>query len=119
MEPAPFTRIAMALDQFLKRQSGSAVVLVASALLAVVGALDYVTGWELSVSLLYALIIFLVAWRVNRRTALAFAIVSAVIWCLANFRVHPYSSGWAYGWATFTRFCYFIFVAVGGASLRA
>lgn len=109
----------MALDHYLRRQSAGLVMAVATVLLAMLGTLDYVTGWELSVSLLYALIIFLVAWRSGRNLALAFALISGVIWCVANLRVHPYATHLGYAWAAFTRLAYFIFVAIGGATLKA
>lgn len=109
----------MALDHYLNRQSTGLVMAVAVVLLVLLGMLDYVTGWELSVSLLYALIIFLLAWRASRNTALAFAAVSGLIWFLANLRVHPYSTNLGYAWAAFTRLAYFLFVAIGGASLKA
>ena len=109
----------MALDHYLRNQPSRLVVAEAAVLLALVGMLDYVTKWELSVSLLYALIIFLVAWRASRNTALAFGVISGVIWFAANLKVHPYSSIWAYSWAAFTRLAYFTFVAVGGSALKA
>lgn len=109
----------MAIDNLLNRQCRSVVTLEALALLAVLGVVDYSTGWELSVSLLYAVIILQVAWRGGRNTALAIAVLSAAIWFAANLQVHPYTTKWAYGWATFTRLAYFVFVAIGGASLRA
>jgi signal transduction histidine kinase len=119
MEAPPTHPLAMALDELLKRQSTGMVIAIAAVLLLLLGVLDYITGWELSVSLLYALIIFLVAWRATRKTALTFATVSGVIWCVANLRVHPYSTNLGYAWAAFTRLAYFIFVAIGGASLKA
>ncbi len=109
----------MAFGGLFKKQPARAVVVQATLFLAVVGTVDYVTGWELSVSLFYALIILMVALRVDRNTALVFAVSSGAIWCVANFQVHPYKSQWAYAWATFTRLAYFVFVAVGGASFRA
>ncbi len=119
MEAGTLTQFSMSLDRFFQRQAARVVTLEAVGCLVLVGFVDYITGWELSVSLLYALIILLVAWRVDRNTALAFAVTSAAIWCVANAKVNPYASQWAYAWATFTRLAYFVFVAVGGSALRA
>jgi signal transduction histidine kinase len=113
------TQYTMSLDRFFQRQDARVVTVEALVGLAVVGYVDWVTGWELSVSSLYALIVLLVAWRVDRNTALIFALASGAIWFTANYSVNPYSSKWSYVWATCTRLGYFLFVAIGGASLRA
>ena len=109
----------MHVDEFIKRQPGWFITFAASVILIAIGALDYVTGWELSVSLLYALNILLVAWYVNRFRGLVFALVSAVIWWWANKDVHPYLTYWGYSWATTSRLAYFLFVAIGGSTIKA
>ena len=109
----------MSIDGFFKRQPKGLIALEALLILILIGALDYSTGWELSVSLLYASNILLVAWHVSRSLGLAFAVVSATVWCWANGEVHPYVTHWGYAWATTSRLAYFVFVAIGGATLKA
>lgn len=88
-------------------------------MLLLIGALDYFTGSELSVSLLYALTVLSVAWFVSRRAAMAFALMSTLIWWWANRISTPYTSQWGYAWATLARFAYFLLAALGGSALRS
>lgn len=53
-------------------------------LIAVVAALDILTGYELSFSLFYLVPIALVAWYGSRDYGLAACILSAVAWLLAD-----------------------------------
>lgn len=53
-------------------------VALALALVLVVGGIDYVTGDELSVSLFYALPIFVASWFVSRRAGIAVSVLCAV-----------------------------------------
>ena len=109
----------MQLVSYLCQQPKWLVILEASILLAMVGVLDYVTGRALSVSLLYAMIVLMIAWCVNARLALIFAILSGFIWWLANMDVHPFGGNWGYAWATLSRMATFLFVAKAGAAVKA
>ena len=91
---------------------------VAFAFLLVIGTLDYATGWELSVSLLYALIVLGVSWYGTRSLALIFAVMSTCIWWWANRAASPYVSQFGYIWATVARLAYFLIAAFGGSALR-
>ena len=112
-------RISMSVGKFFEGQSRRHIGAGALLVLVAIGALDYVTGWELSVSLLYALTILFVAWYGSRHLAIVFALLSAAIWWWANKDVQPYVTKWGYAWATTSRLAYFVFVAIGGATLRA
>jgi len=58
-------------------------------LLVVVGAIDYITGVEVSFSALYLVPVALGAWVLGRRTGVFFSIVSAIVWYLADFMSSP------------------------------
>jgi signal transduction histidine kinase len=92
--------------------------LEALTLLLIIGFLDYLTAWELSLFVFYAAPIVLVAWHADRRTALLLAALCGWIWYLANIHSHPYATHEGYVWATLNRLVYFIFVAVGAVALR-
>lgn len=85
----------------------------------IIGWLDYVTGWEWSLFVLYAVPIFVLAWYVNQRTGVAMAMACAVIWWMANEAASPYETHLGFAMAAATRMAYFVFVGVGGAALRA
>ena len=59
---------------------GGSVLLVLA-----VGALDYITGFEVSLSILYLVPIAILTWYTNLTLALVFSIISALEWFLADF----------------------------------
>ena len=84
----------------------------------VIGALDYATGWELSLFVLYAFPIFCGVWFVGRPTGLVLAIMSSAAWWMANSFDNPYTTQWGYPLAGFSRLVYFVFLVIGGSALR-
>ena len=72
---------------------------VLSLLLLAVGALDYSTGYELSLSVFYLIPVTGAAWLIGRRAGIAFAISAAAIWMLADhFAGHVSSYRLFYYW---------------------
>jgi diguanylate cyclase (GGDEF)-like protein len=53
-------------------------------LLAMVAAVDYLTGWEISVTIFYLPPIVLVAWAVGKRAGTLFALLCALVWILVD-----------------------------------
>jgi len=71
------------LDGFA-RKGGFLILTLGFASIAVLGVLDYATGYEFSFSLFYLIPVSFVAWYQGHRAALATALLSAVTWDLAN-----------------------------------
>ena len=94
------------------------IVAEMTCLLAAVGFVDYLTAWEVSLFAFYGVPIFGAAWLVSRRAGFGFALLSAIVWFLANLRDHPYLTRHGYAWAAMNRLFYFGFVAVGSAAMR-
>jgi signal transduction histidine kinase len=81
-EHAPtFLSKPRASSAFLSRRSMSAVSLV---LVGIVGYLDYITGYERSLSLFYLLPISLATWFGGLIVGLVIALLSVVIWILSD-----------------------------------
>jgi Stage II sporulation protein E (SpoIIE) len=70
--------------QHLESLSKASALMVACVLLVVVGLVDFVTGVELSFSILYLLPVALATWYSGRRAGMVMAIVSGVVWFLAD-----------------------------------
>lgn len=102
----------------LSDQSKLVVALEAFAMSVAIGYVDYVTAWETSLFIFYAAPIFFVTWYGDRRSGILFAVISGVIWFLANYEANPYETPEGYAWATINRVIYFIFVAVGCTAMR-
>ncbi len=83
------------------------------------GVLDYATGAELSVLIIYAFPIIFAAWHGDRRLGITMAIIGAATWAFANYTGHLYHTSWGYGSAALARLAYFVFLAIGATALRA
>lgn len=84
-----------------------------------IGWLDYMSEFGLSFFIFYGVPIFTIGWIGHRRSAVIIAAISGVIWYAANLPTQPYLTHEAYLWASINRAAYFIFVAIGGAAMRA
>lgn len=109
------------ISQWAKRaaeQPGWIKLGALSLLTIIVGWLDYVTGWEVSLSVVYAIAVLLAVWLVGRDGALFMALLAGLVCWLANVTENPYHTLWGYNWALFSRLIYLVFVAIGGSALR-
>jgi diguanylate cyclase (GGDEF)-like protein len=77
-------RIIASIHDFLSRLSRPLQSLLIIGLIFAIGAVDYITGFDLSVSLFYLVPIFIAAWYINRSTALGVSIACAVMWLVAG-----------------------------------
>ncbi len=80
--------------------------------IAVIAALDYWTGHEISFAVFYLLPVALLAWRTSLRTAIVAAVLSAVLWYSADVSSHEYSHPAIGVWNAVARSIIFIFAAV-------
>jgi len=108
----------MTFSAALHAQPKALIFLEALVLVLVIGILDSVGGWDVSMFLFYALPILLVVWFCDRRSAILCALICGVVWFWAKKENHPYATSPAYLWATFNRLAYFLFVAIGGAAMK-
>lgn len=97
----------------------AAVHAAAAVLTALVGALDWLTGDELSFSIFYLVPVSLAAWRLGRRPGLAWTVVATVTWLAMDA-----ASGAVYSapaipyWNAAVRFGFFAIVTLTTAALR-
>ena len=93
------------------------LLLAALALVALIGYADYITDWEWSLFVFYALPILLFARRGDLRLAVLTSMLCGIAWFWANENSHPYRTTSGYAWASLNRLAYFVFVAIGGTAL--
>jgi signal transduction histidine kinase len=108
----------MKLNEALRAQPQALLFIEALILVAVIGMLDSIGGWDVSLFLFYAAPILLVVWFGNRRLAILCAITCGVVWYWAKMDSHPYGTIQAYAWATVNRMASFLFVAIGGTAMK-
>jgi signal transduction histidine kinase len=110
---------ARKLLALFQRQSRRAIFAQSLLVALLVGLFDFLSGYEVSVSVFYGIPILAVAWWCDRKTALLLAIICAIIWWWADFEAgHHYTRQWFVIWESTAHFGYFAIVALGGSSLR-
>jgi signal transduction histidine kinase len=109
---------AMSLSKALHKQPMPLLFIEALILVALIGILDSLGGWDVSMFLFYAVPILFVAWFGNGRLAILCALACGIAWYVAKLDTHPYGTPHAYAWAAFNRVVYFLFVAVGGTAFK-
>ena len=108
-----------ALDRVLARLSHGQLLIVSLCTVAVVAAVDYVTGYEISFSLFYLAPVALAAWYVDKRTAIAIAALSSVSWFLADFAAGNHYHHWTVPiWNALIRLGFFLVNGILVAILR-
>ena len=104
--------------RFEQQPSGLKLLQVLSAL-SFVGLFDSITGYQVSFAILYGVLIYAAAWLIDRQTGILIALLCALSWWWAGvIGGRPYLNNLQEIWETFIGMSFFVFVAVGSASLR-
>ena len=80
----------------MRRQPVWISILVPVLLTLGMGWVDDLTGWEISLFILYAAPIILAVWWDGAAAGLFISALSAGVWWFANIDTHPYASTWGY-----------------------
>ena len=83
-----------------------------------IGWLDYITGFEVTLFVFYGIPIFLAVWWAGPRAGLFIAVLSGVVWWLANMNTNPYETQLGYAWALVNRLVYLCVVVFAVTALR-
>lgn len=116
MPAMPLTFVARKLERLTRTQTlGLSIFGV-----AVIGVLDEVTGYELSLSLLYLLPVALAAWHVGRGAGVVVAAWAGLVWFAASWSSgRRFSTSELAAWNTFVRFGFFVITSLLLSALRA
>ncbi len=96
-----------------------AVRAVSLASLALIGWLDYITGYEFGFFIFYFIPVAIAAWYCGRKEGTGAAIASAICWYLSDrFTHHPYSHSYFIYWEMFMRLISFLTTALTLAKIR-
>jgi signal transduction histidine kinase len=110
----------MRLSTTFARQPRSWILIEMMAVLFVIGALDFLTGYEIRLLPFYGGPIFVVAWFCGKRSGILAAAVSGMIWWSANwFTGDPDLHSWIRLWETARHVGFFLIVSWTGSALRA
>ena len=108
------------LSTRLARWPRPALVALTFALLALVGVVDYLTGYELSVLIFYLLPVSLAAWFIGRRFAALVSLLSVGIWIVGDiFAGATYTHKIVFAWNATITLGFLLVVAFLLDNLRA
>lgn len=102
-----------------QRQWPSLIIFEALVAIAIIGFFDAITGYEVSLSLIYAVPVFVVGWCTDRDKGVLIAILCGIVWWWVSGAgvTHLLGAGLIL-WETCGRTGFFVFIAIGAASLK-
>jgi diguanylate cyclase (GGDEF)-like protein len=107
-------------NSFLTDQPASTAGCLAFFLILLLGAIDHLTGYELSVSVFYLIPISIAVWYGNRHLGYIMSGLSASTWMIVEqTTAYPYSQQWILVWNGAVRLLFFIVVAYLIAELKS
>ncbi len=105
--------------QFLESRSKAFLFSSTVFFIAAIGVIDYLTGVELSFSILYLLPVSISAWLISRWAGVAVSIISAIVWYVADLlSSSSYSSPIVPYWNTTVMLGFFLTTAIILSALR-
>jgi signal transduction histidine kinase len=88
-------------------------------LVFVIGWLDFVTGYEVTLMVFYGIPIVLAVWLCDKYVAFAIASVACAVWGWADIASgHQYFNAGLHAWEISVRCVYFFVVAIAGAAIK-
>ena len=109
----------MTFLEFLEKRSKPFILVSGCALTALLGIVDYSTGFEFSFAVFYLLPVAFVAWFASRSAAVVTSVASAVAWQVTNrLAGEQFSNPLIPYWNAATRLGFFLVVALLLAKLR-
>jgi signal transduction histidine kinase len=110
----------MSFAQYCRSQSRSSLLAFGLFSVFIIGFIDYITGYEISLFLLYAGPILFAVWFLDRNSTVLIVLVSAIVWWWADWKAgHTYFASWVQIWETAARLVFFSFVAIGGRAVKS
>ena len=101
------------------RYNPIAVTIASLLMVSLLGMVDFGLGYEISTSIFYLLPVSIIAWHVGRQAGLAFALLSAGVWLLADaMSGHVFSHALMPWWNALVRLGFFVVVVVMLSRLR-
>jgi signal transduction histidine kinase len=107
------------LATFLRKQSRLQLFVEVFALAILVGLIDYVTGYEVTIYPFYSIPILVMVWFGDMRLAAVISVLSTVCWWWADKASgHQYSTEWLRLWDAIVRFMFFGLVMFAGRTVK-
>jgi hypothetical protein len=93
--------------------------LAAFAGVVLVGCVDFFTGFDVSLSVFYAMPIILAVWTIGRGYGVFIALIAVGFWFTADrYSGHHFSTPWIMVWNSCVRFCFLMLIVMGSYYAR-
>ena len=107
------------LLSFLDKLSFTAICAISVLITAIVGVIDFITGYEISTALFYILPVAIASWYGGRTLGIAVSLLAAAIWLVNDIGAgQEYSHPAILPWNTFVRLAIFLLLALLLAAFR-
>ena len=104
---------------FLRRLSQLQLFAGVCALAVLVGSIDYLTGYDVTIYPFYSIPILIMVWFGDMKLAVVLSVLSTVAWWWADKAAgHHYSTEWLRVWEAIMRFLYFSLVMFAGWAFK-
>jgi hypothetical protein len=118
-QPKTQPRSRSALSGRLAHLEKGLFVVLLVALIAAIALLDFLTGRDISFSIFYVFPIFTASWYVGKNAGLVLALLSSVLWLIADVAgTEPASHVLIPGWNAVVRLVFFVLVGVSVPYLK-
>jgi signal transduction histidine kinase len=107
------------ISTFLRRQSRLQIFVGVCALGILVGSIDYLTGYDVTIYPFYSIPILIMVWFGDMKLAVVLSVLSTVAWWWADKASgHHYTTEWLRVWEAIMRFLYFSLVMFAGWAFK-
>lgn len=102
-----------------QRQRALLIFVEGLLLVMITGFFDVWTGYEVSLSIIYCLPIYIAAWCVSKQAGVLMGLICGIVWWWASIMGgHRYPNTFLEGWEAFVRISFFVFIAIGTTALK-
>ena len=97
----------------------TAIRIASMVILAIIGWLDYITGYEFGFFIFYFIPVAIAGWYGGRLPGISIAVMCAICWYLSDlYTYHPYSKAYFIYWEMFMRLISFLTTALTLSRIR-
>jgi signal transduction histidine kinase len=108
---------ALEIQRSLRSIPSAMMVLLLVLSCGLIGLLDYLSGWEWTVFVFYAIPVVIAIWWRGRLVGMIWAVLGCCVWMLANQGEHPYETQLGYIVAALSRFSFSVLAGVAAFSV--
>ena len=107
------------IDAYLSTLPPPRVLAACLALVAIIGMVDYYSGYEMNLATVYLAPIFITAWALGTHAAIVMSIIATVAWYLSILHMHyDYSQPWLHIWDGGIQFAMFVIFGIVISKLK-